>query len=213
MQQPTEEEREEKTPLLETPPEMDAYTLFVVGFFFEIGLVLIAALVGWIFVSEPFPFELRYDLEALTWGVVATIPWAAAAVLLTSRFGRRVGFVGRIYEHLKHMLGRGIRDLRLEEIIILAAAAGIGEEVLFRGVLQGLAGIWITSLVFGALHALTPAYFILATGIGLYLGFLQDHTGNLLVPITVHWLYDCVALVLLRKELRRDLPPAVVETV
>lgn len=213
MEEPKKEERQEDPPLVNATPQMDAYTLFVVGFFFEIGLVLIAAIIGWVFRNNPFPFELHYSLEALQWGLGATVPWALAAVFLTSRFGRRFGFAGRIYDHLKRMLGRGIRDLRAEEIIILAAAAGIGEEVLFRGVLQGISGIWITSFVFGLLHALTPAYFILATLIGLYLGFLQEHTGNLLVPIMVHWLYDCVALFLLRKELRQDLPPHVEEIV
>jgi hypothetical protein len=73
-------------------------------------------------------------------------------------------------------------------VCLLALGAGVGEETLFRGFLQSYAvdgiqaaapnltpaavtgaGIAATSLVFGALHALTPTYFWFATvGSGLF---------------------------------------------
>jgi membrane protease YdiL (CAAX protease family) len=190
-------------------PEIDARTLFRIGFFFELGLVAVAAFFGWLFADSPLPFHIRFDLPALVWSVAAVIPWVVGAALLTSRAGRRIGFVRRIYERIRDLLGRAIRGLEFDEIVILAAAAGIGEEVLFRGVLQSVAGgtalgIVVTSLVFGLFHALTPAYFLLATAISIYLGWLQAMTQNLLVPITVHWLYDSVALLLLRRQLRAE---------
>lgn len=65
---------------------------------------------------------------------------------------------------------------------LLALGAGVGEETLFRGFLQsaaiqGLAGVLpaefatacglaAASVVFGALHALTPSYFLFATAAG-----------------------------------------------
>lgn len=87
-------------------------------------------------------------------------------------------------------------------IMLVALAAGIGEELLFRGVIQtgleSLTGPWggliIASVLFGLVHAMTRAYFIATTIIGLYLGLLYQWTGNLLVPIVVHFLYDWVAL-------------------
>jgi len=65
-------------------------------------------------------------------------------------------------------------------------------------------GFWATSLAFGLLHALTPAYFVLAALMGAYLGWLQMETGNLLVPIIVHWLYDALAFWLLRRRFAAD---------
>jgi membrane protease YdiL (CAAX protease family) len=51
--------------------------------------------------------------------------------------------------------------------------------------------------LFGALHALTPTYAILATLAGAYLGSVWLITGNLLVVIIAHGFYDFIALVYL----------------
>jgi membrane protease YdiL (CAAX protease family) len=75
----------------------------------------------------------------------------------------------------------------------------------FRGVLQEAAGRWThlavavaaVSVAFGLLHALTPTYAVLATLLGVYLGVVQAASGNLLVVIIAHALYDFVALVYL----------------
>ena len=81
---------------------------------------------------------------------------------------------------------------------LVAALAGFGEELLFRGLLQlGFSkilhvwlAIFVTSLIFGLAHAVTPTYCVLAFLISLYLGFLLIHTENLVVPIIVHAFYD-----------------------
>jgi membrane protease YdiL (CAAX protease family) len=84
----------------------------------------------------------------------------------------------------------------------LGLAAGFGEELLFRGVLQyelasrmdpSLA-ILFSSIVFGALHAVTPLYALLATLASVFFGFLYELTGNLAVPIICHAVYDVGAL-------------------
>lgn len=82
--------------------------------------------------------------------------------------------------------------------------AGIGEEMLFRGVIQtwlsarcGLfLSISLSSLFFGALHAVTPMYATLTFIGSLYFGFLYHISlGNLAVPIVTHALYDVIVLV------------------
>jgi hypothetical protein len=95
------------------------------------------------------------------------------------------------------------------ELAGIAAFAGFGEELLFRGLIQnwlgGLlpgeignyVGLIVTSILFGLLHWLTASYAVLATSVGLYLGALWLATGNLLVPAVVHTLYDFWALVYL----------------
>jgi len=95
----------------------------------------------------------------------------------------------------------------------LGAAAGIGEEMLFRGLLQtqllqlpalasipGWISVLITSIIFGALHAITPLYAIIATIASMYFGYLFLWTAdsyqqlNLAIPIICHALYDVGAL-------------------
>ncbi|UCD23530.1 MAG: CPBP family intramembrane metalloprotease [Gemmatimonadota bacterium] len=97
------------------------------------------------------------------------------------------------------------------DLIVVAVLAGLGEELLFRGVIQpflsGFAGtalaLLMTSLLFGLLHLVTPTYALIAAIFGLYLGGLMISTGEILVPITAHALYDMVALGLLRERGRR----------
>ena len=91
------------------------------------------------------------------------------------------------------------------DLAVLALLAGAGEELLFRGVLQAILDRWwgpsvgllVASALFGALHALTPTYAVLAALAGLYLGGVWLLTGNLLVVIIAHGLYDFIALVYL----------------
>jgi len=92
--------------------------------------------------------------------------------------------------------------LALVVSIGLGAAAGWGEEMLFRGVLQSelsdnigeLLALGSSAIIFGALHAVTPLYALIAGIASLYFGelFIQYH--NLAVPIVCHGLYDVGAL-------------------
>lgn len=97
------------------------------------------------------------------------------------------------------MLFRG----RGRAVVILAAAlAGFGEELLFRGVLQAALvepigpwpAVFLAAVVFGLLHAVSRAYFVVATAMGLYLGALYQLTGNLVLASLVHALYDWFAI-------------------
>jgi len=86
--------------------------------------------------------------------------------------------------------------------IALGIAAGLGEEMLFRGVLQyglmdqmgNVAAVGLSSIIFGLLHAVTPVYAFLATLASVYFGYLYLDTGNLAVPIITHALYDVCAI-------------------
>ncbi|MDC0325509.1 CPBP family intramembrane metalloprotease, partial [bacterium] len=81
--------------------------------------------------------------------------------------------------------------------------AGIGEEVLFRAVIQGglqstlgiPVAIAISAFIFGVCHALTRFYLILATIMGIYLSLVWISTGQLLGPIITHAVYDFIVLV------------------
>jgi len=81
--------------------------------------------------------------------------------------------------------------------------------VLFRGIIQGKFGLLIASVLFGFAHAITPAYVVVATLMGLYIGFLYDYYGSLLVIIQLHFMYDLCALLWLKYKIEPDQPAVV----
>ena len=202
---------------MENEPERKIDNFFAFGFGFELCLVPVAAVVGYALTDRMFPFKLdlfnpTWLLDGVLWGVVATAPITLVPLLATSNLGMRIVPLRDIYDRVKGRLGDALLAMSKGEILLLSAAAGVGEEILFRGVLHNEIGTYWTSFLFGALHALSLAYFALATLMSLYLGWVYDSTnvegvpgeGHLLVPIVVHWLYDAVALFLFRRRLRAD---------
>ncbi|MFN6378156.1 MAG: CPBP family intramembrane glutamic endopeptidase [Flavobacteriales bacterium] len=91
-------------------------------------------------------------------------------------------------------------DLNISEIWFISFCAGVGEELLFRGAIQPLIGIPITSIVFVAIHGyLNPRdwrisiYGVFMTGIIWIMGIGAEQVG-LLSAIVAHMLIDVVLL-------------------
>jgi membrane protease YdiL (CAAX protease family) len=149
------------------------------------------------------PFgRFRLDIEAVGYGVAATLPPLG---LLRWCLSTKWGPIRRLVKLVEEHLGPYLVGASAGGIVLLSLVAGIGEEVLFRGVIQaGLAervpawmAVGVASLLFGAAHWLTASYAVLAALIGVYLGVLFLVTDNLLVPAVTHALYDIAALSIL----------------
>lgn len=149
------------------------------------------------------PFE-RF---ALTWrglagGVAATAPLLLGLAWCLRTTWPPVVQLVRIVEQRVAPLFAGSGPVVL---VVVALLAGLSEEALFRGVVQTalaahlplLAAVAVTAALFGVAHWITPTYAFLAGIVGAYLGALFVLSGNLLVPVVAHALYDVVALVLL----------------
>ena len=83
------------------------------------------------------------------------------------------------------------------DVVVISVAAGVGEELLFRGALQAEAGLAAASVVFGLLHiggrdTLVFGGWVMVMGAGL--GALAVATGGLLAPIVAHVAYDAAAI-------------------
>jgi membrane protease YdiL (CAAX protease family) len=135
-------------------------------------------------------------------GVVASAPLLLG---LWWTLTTRARSVRRLVHIVENQLGPLLVSRSMFELALLAAFAGAGEELVFRGVLQ----VWLGGLVppgvalllaaglFGLAHSLTRVYALLATIGGIYLGLLFWLHGNLVVPIVAHAAYDLFALNLL----------------
>lgn len=166
---------------------------------FEGGLGVLALLLGWVFARNPLS-DIRGSASGIAIGAAATLPLLGA--LLVVWRGRTRG-LKQLRESVRRMVRSYFGRLTLPEAAALSAAAGIGEELLFRGLLQSglteLLGLqWLavvlSAVAFGAVHWHSRLYFLYATFLGAALGLTYALTGDLVAPILCHAAYDTVAL-------------------
>jgi uncharacterized protein len=165
---------------------------------FEGGLVLVGLAIGW-WMSPPVWELAWWSAEALLLGALWTLPLLVALVFMRQLRGSAIGHLNRTIDELLVPL---FRELRLWQFAVISVLAGIGEELLFRGILQRLLTDWLdeigaivlTSILFGMAHLITPLYGFLAALVSAYLGCLFVRCENLAVPIVTHAMYDFVAL-------------------
>lgn len=80
---------------------------------------------------------------------------------------------------------------------VVALFSSVAEEFFFRGVVQYQLGIIVASVIFGLFHIgsrKTLWYGVYAVFAGFYMGFIYIKTGNILVPILVHFFNNFFAL-------------------
>jgi len=175
---------------------------------FEGGLLAVAFLAGWFLDCSP-TATLTWSLDDFGLGLLATVPMLILlAICVLSRSAEMV----KIRNFQRDTIGPLLADCHWYDIVLLALLAGICEEALFRGFLflwlarfNSVLAVLISNLAFGAAHAVTPLYGILAAFMGLYLTALLalDSTPNLLIPMTAHTVYDIAALGLVIWDYRR----------
>ena len=92
--------------------------------------------------------------------------------------------------------------IRYRDVVLISVAAGIGEELLFRGVIQPTIGLIPASVIFGIAHfggRGMLVFGILAGLIGLIFGWLAITSGDLLASVVAHAGYDAIALMYIRQ--------------
>jgi hypothetical protein len=179
--------------------------------FFEASLVLVAVFLGWVAGIDPFE-SIYFSETAIAYGVIGTVPLFLMFLALEKMQGESVTTIRKL---LLNTLGPGLHRYHWTDLFLLAAIAGVAEELLFRGVIQpwieaswGIAaGLIVSNIVFGLVHAVTPLYAVLAALVGIYLGLSLDYGGerNLLIPIIIHGFYDFLAFVALMRVYRASL--------
>jgi membrane protease YdiL (CAAX protease family) len=175
------------------------HDFLAVAVLFEGGLIGVAGALGWWFDVRPLA-SLLWDWRGAIWGIAGTLP-IFACFLLMNRFP--AGPLRRIKQFLVEALGPSLAVCHWYDLLLVAAFAGIGEEILFRGVLQPLAGAVWSNVLFGLVHFITPTYALLAGLLGGYLAWLLHASDNLLAPIIAHGLYDFLAFLVVARECRQ----------
>ena len=181
--------------------------ILVVALVFEAGVGAAALGMGWLVDFSPLAL-LKPSLADFAIGAAAAIP--LAVVLLT---GWRISWrpIARLRDVVEELIVPLFRGCTAVQLAALSVVAGVGEELLFRGLIQeglreriggdmGLyAGLGVSAVIFGLAHYVTRTYAILAALVGVYLSLLMLTRDNLLVPIATHAVYDFVALLYLMR--------------
>ena len=174
-----------------------------IGVAFEGGLALIALALGWLLGQPPLQ-KIQWIGRDAIWGLAACLPMLAAFGVCVRW---PVGPLLRIKQLSEEFIREWFASCTLIELAMISLLAGIGEEMLFRGVIQDaisawinpLVGVTLASLLFGLMHPITPFYIVLAGLMGAFLGWIFSATGNLLPVIICHGLYDFLALAYLTR--------------
>lgn len=149
------------------------------------------------------PIRFRLSLAEAGVGLAGIVAYAAYNALfpaLLSMSGRGRALLALLARRNRTLFGK----LPLWTLLLMAALAGICEEVIFRGWLQPMAGLWLASFLFALVHfppnryawrhPATWAMVALYFPVGLALGWLYQWRGNLLAPIVAHALSDALGL-------------------
>lgn len=166
------------------------------------------------FGRRPFGTELR-------WAIPGWLVAIAACTALNSAVTQLVEWLG--YEIPVHSVLLTLQDTEVPPVLQVVALFGafalapLGEEILFRGIIQtGMhrasiprwgsmhhrwIAIIVTATLFGLMHLGTPHQIPALIVLGIILGYLYERTGSLLVPILVHMLFNGKTLFFVQLEL------------
>ena len=110
-----------------------------------------------------------------------------AIVALTRLATKRSQWARDLHASFRDLIG----PLALREVVILAMASSVGEELLFRGALLPWLGVWVQATIFALLHVGPGKRFLPWTAsafvLGLAFGELALRTGSLGGPIAAHF--------------------------
>ena len=171
--------------------------LLVLALLVEGGALIVALILARIWGIALFPLSEHMLRDMLIGTAAAAIPFVLFVFSLSEK-ARTVPIIRSLRKTITGDIRTLFASTTVVDIFLISLAAGLAEEVLFRGVIQARWGIIVASILFGLLHSVTPAYVLLATVIGFYIGLLYHCFQSLLIPIQLHCIYDFGALIYLR---------------
>ncbi len=181
---------------------MNKKTILLLGLLTLLAFPALAFVVLWFFSSKN-PIDLlelsAFHPDFIFYGLIFGVFYA----FLSLWFFNRPYFESEMNQQ-KKLISQ--LNLTLVDKVFLSFCAGFGEEILFRVAAQHYLGIWITSIVFIAIHGyLNPKklrlaiYGLFLIPFVLILGFSYAKFG-LWAIIAAHFSYDLVLFLFIKKE-------------
>ncbi|MBC8068990.1 MAG: CPBP family intramembrane metalloprotease, partial [Deltaproteobacteria bacterium] len=173
-----------------SPNEAPARALTVIGFYGVVGLVGFF----WHAIAEDSNDVWRLDpgqsWSTLAWTPLVGVGFGLFVVQVFRALEVRWAWLPALHAEFRAIFGRP----GASELILLAAASALAEELLFRGAMLDAWGLWPSAMVFALLHippkrALWP-WTASSLAIGLALAELTLLTGNLGAAVAAHFVIN-----------------------
>lgn len=181
---------------------MQKSRLYFLGLVTLLGFPLVGLIITWIVEGHPFNFELKQESNFLYQILLGLLAGTVSALLAWRII--QFDFLASTREKYGSMIRQF--DMNIIDIIFLSICAGVGEELLFRGVIQPYLGIWITSILFVAIHGyLNPMdwkisiYGVFMTVVIIGISYMNDYLG-ITSAIVAHFTIDVILLLLISKK-------------
>ena len=181
---------------------MNKSRLYFLGLITLIGFPAVGAILLFIFENEPLMFRPVHNWSTFYQLIIGLLSGTLFA--LGSWQIIQLPFLNEV----KLKYSRMIQNFNMNfwDILFLSFCAGVGEELLFRGVIQPYIGIYITSIVFVAIHGyLNPKdwritlYGVYMTLVIITIGYMNDYFG-IISAIAAHFIIDVLLLLLITKK-------------
>ncbi len=167
------------------------------AFLMEGGAAILALLLAWYFNIAIFPLSKNIAVDILA-GTAAAIPPFIFFMFSLSAKAEKIPLLGPLRYKIITQI-KGIFDgMGPIDLAVISLLAGVGEEMMFRGVIQTQFGIVIASIVFGLMHFVSVGYVVVTIIMGFYIGLIYEAGESLLIPIHLHFIYDFAALIYLK---------------
>lgn len=169
-------------------------------------LIVIGIAVAWSLLFNDFQFHFIRGETTGEWIRQALLGAGAGVlvVIVTTLATEAFGWARDLEREFREILG----PFDFDEIVFLALASGIAEEILFRGVIQESWGLVPTSLVFGLLHVGPNARYLpwtlYAIGAGFLLGVLYER-GGLVPVILTHVIVNFISLMRINRRRNEEM--------
>ncbi len=149
----------------------------------------------WVYAA---PWLSLTTLESVAASAVLGLLLAVLVVGGTRVTVRRYGWAQRLHVDLRPMA----HGMSSWNIVVIATFSSLGEEFLFRGLVQPWVGVLPAAVLFGICHQVPgPARWVWvcwATAVGLAFGAIFAATGSLVGPLLAHAVINAINLTFLR---------------
>ncbi len=163
-----------------------------------LAVVIALATRGLVPFSHPDPWLPLKPPRDFFYSLALGLSFGALIAFLTRLSVPRFAWAKNLHRELRPLA----RNVSTPGIIALAVTSSLGEELLFRGLLQPWLGFWAQGILFGLLHQLAGSsrwvWASWATLVGLSFGAIFELTGSLAGPLAAHALINALNLSFLK---------------